>query len=276
MFSSTLKDYKEDRPKKRNMQKTINDEPETNNKDFEIPDIEQNYPIEDSQNQVWLLLSGKSAKEAIRGPDYLYKSHPSCLGIIRIENLFNALLETDSLIEYKKCFHNVKFDIESRNDVRDRCSFVVCEKRIQYRVDISQYEQKQSNIRLTYGPSNFTISCKAVTSHAIYRGETLRTRSTNLGYGSTRLKSLSNVSHWDFSTLSQLAAKNGITRMQLKNLSIKRVLAPPMYGLFYESSPNLMCCGSYCIIYKIFGFQNKDESILIKYDFLHETTKIRE
>ncbi|GBB98908.1 hypothetical protein RclHR1_03360005 [Rhizophagus clarus] len=162
------KDYKEDRPKKRNMQKTINDEPETNNKDFEIPDIEQNYPIEDSQNQVWLLLSGKSAKEAIRGPDYLYKSHPSCLGIIRIENLFNALLETDSLIEYKKCFHNVKFDIESRNDVRDRCSFVVCEKRIQYRVDISQYEQKQSNIRLTYGPSNFTISCKAVTSHAIY------------------------------------------------------------------------------------------------------------
>ncbi|CAG8603337.1 7290_t:CDS:2, partial [Acaulospora colombiana] len=101
------------------------------------------YPNKNSQNDIWVLPSGKSIKEVIRGPENLHKSHPSRLGIIRIgakvrkpewieqndwdylqasvehpnynlssdvENLFTALLETNSLMEYKQCLRKAKFD----------------------------------------------------------------------------------------------------------------------------------------------------------------------
>ncbi|CAG8527776.1 14127_t:CDS:10 [Acaulospora morrowiae] len=101
------------------------------------------YPNKDSQKDIWLLPSGKSIKEVIRGPENLHKSHPSYLGIIRVgarvrkpewiekndwnylqasieypnynlssdvENLITALLETNSLTEYKQCLRKAKFD----------------------------------------------------------------------------------------------------------------------------------------------------------------------
>ncbi|CAG8740062.1 11641_t:CDS:2, partial [Ambispora leptoticha] len=106
------------------------------------------YPDENSPKDIWLLPSGRSIRNIICGPKNLHKSHPSCLDIIRIgsevrkpewieqedwnylnssveyprydlsteiKDLFSVLLETNSLNEYKKCLHNVKFDHE--NDI---------------------------------------------------------------------------------------------------------------------------------------------------------------
>ncbi|CAH1760370.1 8291_t:CDS:2 [Entrophospora sp. SA101] len=103
------------------------------------------YPNKDSPDNIWKLPSGKSIDKIIRGPKNLHKSHPSCLGILRIgskirkpewikqedwdylnssveyphynlsteiEDLFNVLLETNSLNEYKNCLYNVTFDRE--------------------------------------------------------------------------------------------------------------------------------------------------------------------
>ncbi|CAG8655467.1 11457_t:CDS:10 [Ambispora gerdemannii] len=103
------------------------------------------YPNKDSPDNIWKLPSGKSIDKIIHGPKNLHKSHPSCLGIIRIgskirkpewikqedwdylnssveyphynlstevEDLFSVLLETNSLNEYKNCLYNVTFDRE--------------------------------------------------------------------------------------------------------------------------------------------------------------------
>ncbi|CAG8644531.1 18126_t:CDS:10, partial [Acaulospora morrowiae] len=103
------------------------------------------YPNKDSPDNIWILPSGKSIDKIIRGPKNLHRSHPSCLGIIRIgskirkpewikqedwdylnlsveyphynlsteiEDLFSVLLETNSLNDYKDCLYNVTFDRE--------------------------------------------------------------------------------------------------------------------------------------------------------------------
>ncbi|RIB12266.1 hypothetical protein C2G38_2041964 [Gigaspora rosea] len=106
------------------------------------------YPDKDSPNNFWVLPSGKSIDIIIHAPKNLHKSHPSCLGIIRIgskirkpewieqkdwdylnssvdylhydlsteiEDLFIVLLDTqNSLNEYKKCLYDT-FDRE--NDI---------------------------------------------------------------------------------------------------------------------------------------------------------------
>ncbi|CAG8496648.1 15589_t:CDS:2, partial [Funneliformis mosseae] len=111
------------------------------------------YPDQDSQDNIWLLPSRKPIDEVIRGPGNLHKSHPSCLGIIRIgskirkpewieqkdwnylqtsieypnykltsnvENLVKELLETNSLMEYKQCVCKAKF----KNEIDKEMEFV--------------------------------------------------------------------------------------------------------------------------------------------------------
>ncbi|PKB95518.1 hypothetical protein RhiirA5_436565 [Rhizophagus irregularis] len=108
------------------------------------------YPDQDSLDDIWLLPSGNPIDEVIRGPENLHKSHPSCLGIIRIgskirksewieqkdwnylqtsieypnykltsnvENLVKELLETNSLMQ---CVCKAKF----KNEIDKEMEFV--------------------------------------------------------------------------------------------------------------------------------------------------------
>uniref|UniRef100_U9SNZ8 Uncharacterized protein n=2 Tax=Rhizophagus irregularis TaxID=588596 RepID=U9SNZ8_RHIID len=108
------------------------------------------YPDQDSLDDIWLLPSGNPIDEVIRRPENLHKSHPSCLGIIRIgskirksewieqkdwnylqtsieypnykltsnvENLVKELLETNSLMQ---CVCKAKF----KNEIDKEMEFV--------------------------------------------------------------------------------------------------------------------------------------------------------
>ncbi|CAG8667140.1 7760_t:CDS:10, partial [Ambispora leptoticha] len=159
-------DHREERPRKRlNMEKPVfDDKSEIDPDDIaDLDDIEAlniypnitsteselyekisfkeylRYPNKDSQNDIWLLPSGKSIKEVIRNlkiyinlsiirigakvckPEWIEQNdwdylleYPNYNLSSDVENLFTVLLETNSLMEYKQCLRKAKFDEDDK------------------------------------------------------------------------------------------------------------------------------------------------------------------